>query len=145
MNQFFYISSNFIYLSLIYHVTLCNHKQTITYSKKMHYIKMLSCLRHYAIIGSYDKQNHINACGACKHIFYKSLMPRHIYNPCLCAVRQINIRKPQVNGYTALLLLFKAIGFHAGKRLNEAGLAVVYVSCCSDDEMGFGHRFINYT
>src|SRR5216684_3441770 len=71
--------------------------------------------------------------GAGEHVGDETLVARDVYDPGSLAVGQIQIGKPQVDRDAAFLLLFQAVGFLAGQRLNERSLAVIDVAGCTDD------------
>ena len=71
-----------------------------------------------------------------EHIVDEALMPRHIDEAKKLAVRQPQIRKADIDGEAARLLLRQPVGIDAGQRAHQRGLAVVHMSGRRDDHGG---------
>ena len=62
-------------------------------------------------------------------------MTRDINKPDLQPVTEIKMCKAQVDRDAAPFLLFETVRINAGERPHQGGLAVVDVTCCSDDDV----------
>ena len=76
---------------------------------------MLPCLGHNAFIRGDNQQRQVNPASAGEHIVHKFLMPGHINDAGLAAIRQRQVSKAQVNGDAAALLLIQPVGVRPGQ------------------------------
>ena len=96
---------------------------------------MLPGLRHYSLIGSYDKNNKIYSADSRKHVFYEFLMARNIYYTDVISLIIRDMCKTKLNRNSSLLLLRKSVGINARECLSQLGLAVIDMSCRSDNNI----------
>src|SRR5512134_1246896 len=94
---------------------------------------MFSGLRHDAFICRDDEQRGVNSPDAGEHILDEVAVPRHIHDSHFFAAWESHPTETKLDGHLAGLLLLETIRMCTGERGDEGGLAVVYVTCCSDD------------
>ena len=90
-------------------------------------VQMLVRLRHDAVVGGDDEDDHIHAVRAGDHVADEVHMARHIHDADDALVGQAARGEAQVNGQAALFLLGQRVGLAAGEQLDERGLAVIHV------------------
>ena len=97
-------------------------------AQKLQHGQVLLGLRHDAVVGRYAQERQVDACGARDHLAHEALVARHVHHAERAAVRQLQLREPELDGDAAALLLGQAVGVLPGERLHERGLAVVDVA-----------------
>ena len=93
---------------------------------------MLARLRLDGFVGGDHEQQNVNSRGASQHVTHKALVSRHVHKAEAHAML-FEEGKPQVNGDTAALLFFEAVGMRAGQRFDQCGFPVVDVSGGADN------------
>ena len=96
---------------------------------------MLYGLRHNTLVGRDHHQNQIQLADAGEHIANEFFVPGDIDDIRVRILVEHHMREAEVNGDTAALFLRKAVGVNAGKRLNQAGFSVVYVTGSADNHV----------
>ena len=106
-------------------------------------IQVLFGLRHDAVVGGDGKKDQVDAVGAGEHIFDEPLMPGNIDDAGLRAVRQVEMREPQIDGDTAFLFFLKPVRVLSGQRFDQAGFSMIDVAGGADDvgHTKFGSTF----
>ena len=97
--------------------------------------QMLAGLGHNALVGSDDQHSDVNAAGTGQHVLDKLFVARNVDDAGAHAVGQGQIGEAQLDGNAALLFFGQTVGVNTGQSLDEAGLAVVDVTCCTDNYM----------
>src|SRR5579871_1112858 len=98
-------------------------------------VEMFARLRHDALIGSDDQQDHIDSTRAGQHVFKKALVSGHIYDADNRPIRKLERCKTDIDGHAALLFFFQTIRIYASEGFDEGGLAMIDMACRSDDDM----------
>ena len=93
----------------------------------MHDLHVLARLRHDALVGRDHHGDDVDAGRARDHVLDELLVPRHVDDADVLAVREVEVREAEVDRHPALLLLVQAVGVDAGERLDQRRLAVVDV------------------
>ena len=88
-------------------------------------IDVLDRLRLDAFIGRHDQQHGIHSGGAGNHGAHETFMAGHVDQIDVCVRRNVQMRKAERDGNSALFLLDKAIGILAGQCPHQRGLAVI--------------------
>src|SRR5258706_2509113 len=101
-------------------------------------IEMLTCLRHYAIVGGHDQQREIDPRCTGQHGMNETFVARDIDEPNDLAVVQWTVRVTQLDRDPARLFLGQAIGVHAGQRTHQRRLAVIDVPRGTDNHDSIG-------
>src|SRR5215471_11005863 len=83
-------------------------------TKKIKNFHMLDGLRHDAVVGSDHNKGMIHIADSRQHVLDKALMARHVDEAYEPAIRQRHIRKAEIDGETARLLLRQPICVDAG-------------------------------
>ncbi|MPM96950.1 hypothetical protein SDC9_144120 [bioreactor metagenome] len=96
---------------------------------------MFAGLRHDALIGVDDQEDHVDALGSRQHVLDKALMAGYIDDAYPPAGRQVEIGKAEVDGHAALDFLFGGIRGDAGQRLDQGRFAVINVSGGANDDI----------
>ncbi len=91
-------------------------------------VQMLVGLRHDAVVGGDDEDDHVHAMRAGDHVADKVHVARHIHYADDALVRQAAGGEAEINRQAALFLLGQCVGLTAGEKLDESGLAVVHVA-----------------
>ena len=119
----------------IHCVAFIKHQDCLFYAKKPKYIKMFLSLRHDSLICRHYHEYKVHADYSGNHVIYKFLMPRHIYDTASGMVFKVKPGKSKLNGNTTLLFFLKPVGITPCKCMYEGGLAMVYMSCSSYNNM----------
>ena len=96
---------------------------------------VLPGLGHDAFVGGDDHDHDIDPGGAGHHVLDEFFMTGDVHHPDVLPVRQVEGGKAQLDGDSALFLLFQAVGVGAGHRLDQGGLAVIDVSGRTEDDL----------
>jgi len=96
---------------------------------------MLTGLGHDTLICCDHHCHQINACGSGHHVSDKFLMTRNIHNADMPSGGQIQKRETQFYGNAPKLFLFEPVSVNAGQGFDERGLAMINMSCCSQDNL----------
>jgi hypothetical protein len=95
-------------------------------------IEMLAGLGFDSLIGSNDEQNKVDSAYSRQHVAHEALVARDIDKAQAQALTiwrgYFQVRKSQVNCYSAAFFLFQAVGVDAGHSLDERCLAVIDVA-----------------
>src|SRR5207237_1954184 len=102
-------------------------------AEEMKNIEMLFRLRHDAVVGSNREKCEIDTVRTRKHVADETLVPRHIDDARAASVGQIEMSKTEVDGDASLFLFFETVCILAGQGFDQTRLAVIDVSCSSDD------------
>ena len=103
--------------------------------QKRAYFHVFPSLRHDPFVRCDDHGHHIDACGSGHHIFDEFLMARDIDDPQVSATGQIQRCKSELNGNAPQLLLLEPIRVGAGYRLDEAGLTMIDMPGCPENNL----------
>src|SRR5208337_548098 len=95
---------------------------------------MLPALGHYTFIRSYYHQEDINAACTGQHVFNQAFVARHIDNSDGEPIRVIETGKSQVDGDSALFLLFEPVGIDASQGLYKRTFAVIDMAGGTEDD-----------
>src|SRR6185436_8013530 len=76
----------------------------------------------------------------CEHISYKTLVAGHIHESHLRSVGKSEACETQIDGDTAFLLFFEAIGIGPGEAPDQEGLSVIDVAGGTDHETARGRH-----
>ena len=90
--------------------------------------EVLARLRHHAVVGGDDQQEHVDAGGARHHRAHEPLVPRHVDDRQPPAGRERERRVAELDRDAARLLLRQPVGVDPGQRGDERRLAVVDVA-----------------
>src|SRR5690625_4010580 len=88
---------------------------------------MLARLRFPALVGSNDETDDRYRTDAGEHVTDEALVPRHVDEGDVPPGRQRRPCESQIDGQSAAVFLFPAVGFDAGEGVDEGALAVVDV------------------
>ena len=102
-------------------------------AQQVYDVEVLLGLRHDAVVRGHGEQHQVDGVGPGQHVADEALVSGHVHDARLGAVRQLQVREPQVDGDAALLFLLEAVRVRSGEGLDEARLPVVDVSRGSDD------------
>ena len=91
-------------------------------------------LGHHAVVGGDDQHQEVDAGGARHHGADEALVARNVDEAHRVAIRGRPIGEAEVDGDAALLFLGQAVGVGAGQGANERRLAVVDMTCGTDDQ-----------
>ena len=93
---------------------------------------MLASLWFDSLIGSNDEQNKVDSAYSRQHVAHEALVARNIDKTEAQHLTiwggYFQVRKSQVNCYSAAFFLFEAIGVDAGHSLDERCLSVIDVA-----------------
>ena len=115
-------------------VRLRERHHAARYPEQVQYRQMLPRLRHYRLVRRHYQQRDVYPADARQHIVDEPLMTRHVNDADFAAGRQPEPRKAQVYRQPALFLLGESVRVYPRQRLDERGLAVIYVSRCANYE-----------
>ena len=116
------------------HIFFGEHDKAFPDAEQAAYFKVLPCLGHNALVRGDDQHDHVNASRTSHHILHEALMSRDVNDAQSVAISKIQPGKAQLNSDAALFLLAETIAVYAGKRTHERGLAMVDMSCSSENK-----------
>src|SRR5436190_15496910 len=90
-------------------------------------------LWHDAFVGSDDEQRGINSPDTREHVLDEVPMTRNIHNANFLAVWKREPSEAKLDGHLARLFFFKTIGVYTRQYRDERGLAMMNMTCCSDN------------
>src|SRR5215470_13624268 len=96
---------------------------------------MLLCLRHDAVVGRDHEQNEIDSTRACQHVVNELFMSRDVDEAEYRAVQRRQIRKSEINGNAARLLLLEPVRIDAGQGAHQRGLSMIDMAGGTDDHV----------
>ncbi|MNS93486.1 hypothetical protein D3C72_1276650 [compost metagenome] len=99
----------------------------------MHNGQVLARLRHHAVIGGDHEQREVDAACARGHGVNQLLMARDIDQAEHVAVLERHVRIAKLDREAARLPFLQSVGIHARQRPDQAGLAMIDMSCRADD------------
>ncbi|MEZ5831798.1 MAG: hypothetical protein R3D05_11515 [Dongiaceae bacterium] len=102
-------------------------------SKQIQDGKVLTGLRHDAVIGGHNQQHEIDAGRAGQHVVHELFMARHVDEADDPAIRPRPIGKAEIEGDAARLFLRQAVGVDTGQCPHQCRLAMVDMPCGPDD------------
>jgi hypothetical protein len=102
--------------------------------------QVLARLRHRPVVGRHDEQHMVDAGGAGEHVAHQLFVTRHVDEAQHLPAGQRQIGEAEVDRDAARLLFLQAVGVDASERLHQRGLAMVDVTCGSDDHGGVGRE-----
>ena len=114
-------------------IDLGQHDESGWDLQQVEYGQVLAGLRHHAFVRGDDQQRGVDPPDARQHILDEVAVTRHIHDACFLAIWKGEPAKAQLDGHLACLLFLEPVRVHPGQRGDERGLAVIYVTCCSDD------------
>ena len=96
---------------------------------------MLLCLGHDPLVRRHHQQGQVDAARPRQHIADEFLMARHVDDPRLAPIRQVQICKPQLNGNASALFLLQPVRIDAGQGVDQAGFPMVHMARRADDHI----------
>ena len=84
--------------------------------------------RHSLILEDPEDAAELAGHNTGEHVFHKALVPRHVHDAQLDVLGQVEERKPQIDGDTALLFLLQTVGIDVGEGFDKTGLAMINVT-----------------
>jgi hypothetical protein len=96
-------------------------------------------LRHHALIGSDDEQNHVNFGSASQHVVDEAFVTRDINDASDDPAGQSQVSKAEVNGHAPLPLFRVSVGLNPCQSPNECCLAVINMTCRPDNDVLGSH------
>ena len=98
-------------------------------------IEVLAGLRLDGFIGGDDEQHQVDAAHAGQHVLYEALVAGDIHESQKERRRQLEMRKPKIDGDAAALFFLQAVGVDACQSLHQRGLAVIDMSRGADNDV----------
>ena len=96
--------------------------------------KMFAGLRANGFVRGNHQQNEVDSRSSCKHVFYETLVPRHVHKTKAHAAF-FQKSEAKIDGDAAALLFLQAVRMRAGQGFNQRGFAVVNVAGGADDDV----------
>ncbi len=103
--------------------------------------QMLQRLRLDPVIGRDHEQSEINSARARQHSVHEALMTGHIDEAKNGAGHDRQIGEAEIDGHTPRLFLLQPVAVDSGQRFDQGGLAMVDVTCGSDDHDAASRSF----
>ncbi|OPZ24016.1 MAG: hypothetical protein BWZ01_02995 [Deltaproteobacteria bacterium ADurb.BinA179] len=119
---------------VVHHVGLGEHDHAALNAQQAADLDVLDCLRHHSLVCGHNQHDQVDSRGPGEHVPDETYMTGHIHHTHLLTRWQIQRRKAQLDGETALLFLLQPVAVHAGHRLDEGCLPVIHVSSSADDD-----------
>src|SRR5205823_11029723 len=92
-------------------------------------IEVFPRLRLDRLVRCHCQQHQVNAAHAGQHVFYEPLVPWNVNKADLQPAAEIKMRKSEVDGDAAPLLLLEAVRINPGERTYQRRLAMINVTC----------------
>ena len=121
---------------LLHQVALGDDRQASPDAEQVQDGQVLLGLGHDRLIGGDHQQRQVDAAHAGEHVLDEPLVAGDVHDAHLPAAGRNEPREAQVDGKSALLLLLKSVRVNASQRLDEGGLAMVYVARGPNDVHG---------
>ncbi len=96
---------------------------------------MLLRLRHDPFIRRNHKKHQIHTDHSCHHVIDEPLVPRYVDNAHTIAARQVKIREPEIDRDPSSLFFLPPVCIPSRQRLDQRRLAMIYMACCSYDDI----------
>ena len=119
----------------IHKIAFVEDNDTLLNTKLAKNVHMFSCLRHDSLIRRDYKHDQIHPYHACNHIVDKTLMSRHVDNPCPVAVWKVEVGKSKIDRDPSSLLFFPSVCISSCQRLDQRRLSMVNMTGCSYDNV----------
>ena len=129
----------------VHQVNLGQRHQPVPQAHQREDVQVLVGLRHDAVVGGHDENDHVHAVRAGDHVADEIHVARHVHDADDAFVCQPAGSEAEVNRQAALFLLGERVGFAAGQQLHQRALAVVHVPGGAEHDVlaGGGHGGVN--
>ena len=132
MNVFFH---QFQPIRIFHQISLGKYHNPLFDLEKFADFEVLSCLRHHSFISGHDQRYQIDPCCPCHHVSHELLVSRHINDPQLLPIGELEVSKTKLDGDASLLFLLETVGINAGESLNQSGLPMIYMPSRTQDDL----------
>jgi hypothetical protein len=105
--------------------------------------QVLARLRHRPVVGGHHEHHVVDAGGAGEHVADQLLVAGHVDETEHAAVGRRLVGEAEVDRDAARLFFLQPVGVDAGERLDQGGLAMVDVTCGSDDHGGCDDKVVS--